>query len=51
MRSCEALGFQPFWNASQQNVPSVALAERFGFRTQKPFRVSVWSKVGSDSVG
>jgi GNAT superfamily N-acetyltransferase len=45
MQACEALGFQPFWNAAQSNAPSVALAKRLGFRTERPFVVRAWSKV------
>jgi RimJ/RimL family protein N-acetyltransferase len=45
MQACEALGFQPFWNAAEPNAPSVALARRLGFRTERPFVVRAWSKV------
>jgi RimJ/RimL family protein N-acetyltransferase len=45
MQACEALGLQPFWNAAQSNAPSVALARRLGFRTERPFVVRAWSKV------
>lgn len=43
IQACEGRGYQPFWNASQRNVPSVALARRLGFRTARPFRVLAWS--------
>ncbi len=43
IQECEAYGYRPFWNASQQNVPSVALARRLGFQTERPFRVLAWS--------
>lgn len=44
IQECEARGYQAFWNASQQNEPSVALARRLGFQTEKPFRVLAWSR-------
>lgn len=44
IQACEALGYAPFWNASQQNRPSVALAQRLGFQTERPFRVVAWSQ-------
>jgi hypothetical protein len=43
IQECETQGYAPFWNASQQNVPSVALAKRLGFQTERPFRVLAWS--------
>lgn len=44
IQACEALGYVPFWNASQQNRPSVALAQRLGFQTERSFRVVAWSQ-------
>jgi RimJ/RimL family protein N-acetyltransferase len=49
IQACEAAGFQPFWNAAQHNVPSVALARRLGSRTEKPFLVQAWSQLNRDS--
>jgi GNAT superfamily N-acetyltransferase len=43
IQECEAQGYRPFWNASYQNVPSVALAQRLGFKTERPFDVFAWS--------
>jgi RimJ/RimL family protein N-acetyltransferase len=43
IRECEALGYRAFWNAAQQNVASVALARRLGFRVEQPFTVLAWS--------
>jgi RimJ/RimL family protein N-acetyltransferase len=47
IQECEALGCQAFWNASQQNAPSVALAKRLGFQTERPFKVLAWSAIHS----
>ena len=46
IQEVEANGYQPFWNASYQNTPSVALAKRLGFQTEKPFNVFAWSPAG-----
>jgi RimJ/RimL family protein N-acetyltransferase len=43
IQECEALGYRAFWNASQQNLASVALAKRLGFQTEQPFKVLAWS--------
>ena len=45
IRECEARGYRAFWNAAQQNVASVALARRLGFRTEQPFTVLAWSAI------
>jgi RimJ/RimL family protein N-acetyltransferase len=47
IQECEMLGYQAFWNASQQNAPSVALAKRLGFQTERSFKVLAWSAINS----
>lgn len=47
IQEVEAAGYQPFWNASYQNAPSVALAKRLGFQRENPFNVFAWSQVGT----
>ena len=42
IRECELLGYRAFWNAAKQNVASVALARRLGFRTERPNAVLAW---------
>lgn len=44
IQACEALGYQPFWNAAAHNAASVALARRLGFQTQKAFKVLAWPR-------
>jgi GNAT superfamily N-acetyltransferase len=44
IQECEARGYRPFWNTAQQNVPSIALAKRLGFQTERPFNVLAWSR-------
>lgn len=43
IRACETLGYRAFWNASQHNVASIALAKRLGFQTARSFDVLAWS--------
>ena len=47
IQECEALGYRAFWNASQHNIASVALAKRLGFQTERPFKVLAWSAIGA----
>jgi RimJ/RimL family protein N-acetyltransferase len=46
IQECEALGYRAFWNASQHNSASIALAKRLGFQTERPFKVLAWSATG-----
>ena len=43
--ACEERGFQPFWNAAQQNEASIALAHRLGFQQARTAQVYAWSGV------
>jgi GNAT superfamily N-acetyltransferase len=47
IRACEAKGYQTFWNAAKQNVASIALARKLGYRAEQEFRVLAWSKYRS----
>jgi GNAT superfamily N-acetyltransferase len=47
-RACEATGATVWWNASAANPPSVAIARRLGFRTERryelvAYRTSEWT--------
>jgi RimJ/RimL family protein N-acetyltransferase len=46
IQECEALGYRAFWNASQHNSASIALAKRLGFQTERPFKVLAWTATG-----
>jgi RimJ/RimL family protein N-acetyltransferase len=50
IQACEERGYAPFWNASEQNAPSVALAKRLGFQTEQPFKVLAWSALTGPAV-
>jgi GNAT superfamily N-acetyltransferase len=45
IQECEAMGYQAFWNASQQNAASIALARRLGFQTERSFKVLALSAI------
>jgi L-amino acid N-acyltransferase YncA len=49
IRQCEALGYRVFWNAAQQNLASVALARRLGFRQEQPMTVLAWSAIQANN--
>jgi RimJ/RimL family protein N-acetyltransferase len=44
-QACEAKGFQTYWNCNGQNVGSLAIARKLGYRTEKPYRLLYWSKI------
>ncbi len=46
VQACESAGFQTYWNCNAQNLPSVAIARKLGYRTIKPYRLLYWSKIG-----
>jgi RimJ/RimL family protein N-acetyltransferase len=50
IQACETMGYAAFWNASQQNAASVALAKRLGFQTEQPFKVLAWSALGGSQI-
>jgi RimJ/RimL family protein N-acetyltransferase len=50
IQECEALGYRAFWNASQQNAASVALAKRLGFQTERSFKVLAWSAINASAI-
>lgn len=42
IRKCEAQGYRTFWNASEQNTASVALARKLGLRREQRMTVLAW---------
>jgi RimJ/RimL family protein N-acetyltransferase len=46
IQACEAMGWRTYWNTAQQNLASVALARKFGYRTEREYRVLAWFKTG-----
>jgi RimJ/RimL family protein N-acetyltransferase len=45
LMACESRGFQTYWNCNTQNVASVKIARKLGYRTEKEYRLLYWSKV------
>jgi hypothetical protein len=46
IQEIEAMGGQTFWNCTQKNVASAAIAHKLGYRIQKEFRCMAWRKTG-----
>jgi GNAT superfamily N-acetyltransferase len=45
IQEIEAMGKQTYWNCTIQNVASVAIARKLGYRRQKEFRCMAWRKI------
>jgi hypothetical protein len=43
----EQQGYHTYWNCAKGNLPSAALARKLGYRTEKEYRLLVWSKSGT----
>ena len=42
IRECEARGWQTYWNCNAENVPSVRIARRMGYRRERPYTLLAW---------
>jgi hypothetical protein len=42
IRDCEQLGWETYWNCSATNLPSMRLARKLGYRTEKPYHLIAW---------
>jgi hypothetical protein len=38
IQECEARGYRTYWNCNHQNLPSMALARKLGYRSERPYR-------------
>jgi RimJ/RimL family protein N-acetyltransferase len=45
VREIEALGGQTYWNCAKQNMGSIAIAHKLGYRIEKEYRCLVWEKL------
>jgi RimJ/RimL family protein N-acetyltransferase len=43
VQACEAKGYQTYWNCNQQNIASLKIARKLGYRTEKAYRLLYWS--------
>jgi hypothetical protein len=50
LMACESRGLQTYWNCNTQNVASVKIARKLGYRTEKEYRLLYWSKVEGLSI-
>jgi len=46
VQACEARGFQTYWNCNTQNIASMKIARKLGYRIEKEYRLLYWSKSG-----
>jgi hypothetical protein len=46
IQEIEAMGRRTYWNCTNQNVASAAIARKLGYRTKKEFRCLAWRKTG-----
>lgn len=44
IQACEQAGYQTYWNTSRQNLPSIALAHKLGYRQEREYRLLAWFK-------
>jgi RimJ/RimL family protein N-acetyltransferase len=44
IQACEELGHATWWDCAKQNLASVALARKLGYRTEREYRVLAWSQ-------
>jgi RimJ/RimL family protein N-acetyltransferase len=41
---CEAGGFQTYWNCNSKNTPSLRMAKKLGYRTEREYSILAWSQ-------
>ena len=44
IQEIEAMGGRTYWNCAKQNIASIAVARKLGYRTEKEYRCMLWSK-------
>jgi RimJ/RimL family protein N-acetyltransferase len=44
IQACEEQGYATWWDCAKQNVASVALAHKLGYRDEREYRVLAWSQ-------
>jgi RimJ/RimL family protein N-acetyltransferase len=42
IHTCEAMGYETFWNTATQNAASIALARKLGYQREQLHRVLAW---------
>jgi GNAT superfamily N-acetyltransferase len=46
IQEIESMGAQTYWNCDKDNLPSIAIARKLGYRVEKEFRCMGWRKTG-----
>lgn len=49
VQEIETLGGQTYWNCARQNIGSVVIARRLGYRIEKEYRCLIWEKLPTDA--
>ena len=44
IQEIEAMGGRTYWNCAKQNIASIAVARKLGYRTEKEYRCMFWGK-------
>lgn len=44
IQACEARGYRTYWNCNQANTPSVIIAHKMGYQTERPYTLLAWFK-------
>jgi RimJ/RimL family protein N-acetyltransferase len=44
IQECDRLGYQTFWNFNGENIASLALARRLGYRRERKYRLFYWEQ-------
>lgn len=43
IQECQAHGYKTYWNTNIANIPSIALARKLGYVSEKKYRLLAWS--------
>jgi len=49
IRACEQSGLETWWDCAKQNLASVALAHKLGYRSEREYRVLAWYSRSADA--
>jgi RimJ/RimL family protein N-acetyltransferase len=46
IQEIESKGGKSYWNCDKDNLPSIGIAKKLGYRVEKEFHCMVWRKTG-----
>lgn len=44
IQACESKGYKTWWDCARQNIPSIGLARKLGYRNEREYRYVWWKK-------